>query len=104
MPDLMGGKEQETENSTDAVAQDHGRLQGPAVDEDAGQNAKDGDGKHVSDLDAGDLLGRRVELEGEDADHGKEREEVAEDGDRLGIPEAAHYGNAHHVAHRERRG
>ena len=77
-----------------AVARDHGGLEGPAVDEDSGDDAEDGDGEHVGDLDAGDLLGGGVELEGEDADDGEEREEVSEDGDDLGVPEAAHHGDA----------
>ena len=105
VPDLRAGEEeQKTEGGADAVARDHGRLEGPAVDEDSGQNAEDGDGKHVGDLDAGDLLGGRVELEGEDGDDGEEREEVSEDGDGLGVPEAAHHGDAHDLAHGERRG
>ena len=64
VPDLGGEDEEETEGGADAVACDHGRLEGPAVDEDAGEDAKDRDGEHVGDLDAGDLLGRRGELEG----------------------------------------
>ena len=45
-----------------------------------------------------------MELEGEDADDGEEREEVAEDGDDLRVPEAAQHGDAQDVAHGERRG
>ena len=104
MPDLRAGEQQKTQGGADAVARDHGRLQGPAVDEDSSEDAEDGDGKHVRDLDAGDLLGGRVELEGEDGDDGEEREEVSKDGDGLGVPEAAHHWDAHDLAHGERRG
>ncbi len=100
----MQTEEEETEGGADAVACDHGWLEGPAVDEDSGEDAEDGDGEHVGDLDAGDLLGGGVEFEGKDGDDGVEREEVSEDGDDLGVPEAAHHGDAHDVAHGERRG
>ncbi len=83
------------------VAGDHGGLERPAVDEDAGEDAEQGDGEQVGDLQAGDLLRGAVELEGEDADDGEEGEEVAEDGDDLGVPEAAHRGDAQDGAHRE---
>ena len=62
----------QAEDGADGVARDHGGLEGPAVDEDSGHDAEDGDGEHVRDLDAGDLLGGGVELEGEDADDGEE--------------------------------
>src|ERR1700733_776084 len=104
VPDLMGGEQKETQGSADAVARDHGRLQWPAVDEDSSQNAEDGDGEHVRDLDAGNLLRSGVELEREDADDGKEREKVSEDRDDLRVPEPTHHGDAHHIAHRKRRG
>jgi len=104
VPDLMGHEEQEAKASADAVARDHGWFQGPAVDKNSGQNAEDRDGQHVGDLDAGDLLGGRVEVEGKDADHGEERKEVTEDRDDLRVPQAAQHRDAHHVAHRERRG
>src|SRR5579862_149654 len=104
VPDLVGDEKEEAEGRTDAVACDHGGLEWPAVDEDSGEDAEDRDGKHVGDLNAGDLLGGCVELEGEDSDNGEESEEVSEDGDGLGVPETAHHGDAHHVAHGERRG
>ena len=100
VPRLTGEDEQKTEAGADGVAGDHGWLERPAVDEDSGHDAEHGDGEHVGDLDAGDLLGVGVEFEGEDADDGEEREEVAEDGDDLGVPEAAHHGDAEDRAHR----
>ena len=45
-----------------------------------------------------------MELEGEDADDGEEREEVSEDGDDLRVPEAAQHGDAEDFAHAERFG
>jgi len=100
VPGLTGEDEQKNEPGADGVARNHGWLQGPAVDKDSGQDAQHGDGEHVGDLDAGDLLGVGVELEGEDADNGEEREEVSEDGDDLGVPEAAQHGDAENRAHR----
>ena len=79
MPWLSGEDEQQDEAGADGVARDHGGLERPTVDEDSGEDAQDSDGEHVRDLDAGDLLGGRVELEGEDGDDGEEREEVTED-------------------------
>ena len=95
----MGEDEQQDEAGADGVAGDHGGFERPAVDEDSGDDAEDGDGEHVGDLDAGDLLGGGVEFEGEDADDGEEREEVAEDGDDLGVPEAAQHGDAEDRRH-----
>ncbi len=40
-----------------------------------------------------------VQFEGDDVDDGEESEEVAEDGDDLGVPETAHHGDAQDVAH-----
>ena len=99
MPDLGGEDEQEAERRADGVARNHGGLEGPAVDEDSGHDAEDGDGEHVGDLDACHLLRGGVELEGEDVDDGEESEEVAEDGDDLGVPEAAQHGDAQDFAH-----
>jgi len=82
---MRGEDEEETKGGADAVARDHGRLQGPAVDKDSGQNAEGWrwgacrrSGRRWT------LLSGRVELEGEDADDGEECEEVSEDGDDLG--------------------
>ncbi len=100
VPRLMGEDEQKDEAGADGVAGDHGWLERPAVDEDSGHDAQHRDGEHVGDLDAGDLLGVGVKFEGEDADDGEEREEVSEDGDDLGVPEAAQHGDAKDRAHR----
>ena len=75
----MSGKQQEAQASANSVAGDHGRLQRPAIDKDSGQNAKDGNGQHVRDLDTSHLLCGRVEFECENAYHGEERKEVTED-------------------------
>jgi hypothetical protein len=101
VPWLSGEDEQQDEAGADGVARDHGWLERPAVDEDSGEDAEDGDGEHVGDLDAGDLLGGGVEFEGEDADDGEERQEVAEDGDDLRVPETAQHGDAKDLAHGE---
>src|SRR5580704_6041021 len=103
VPDLRAGEEQKTKDGADAVTRDHGRLQGPSIDEDSGEDAKDRDWEHVGDLNAGDLLWGRFELEGKDADNSEEREEVSKDGDGLRVPEAAHHWDAHDLAHGERR-
>ena len=104
VPDAGGEDERQAEDGADGVAGDHGGLEGPAVDEDSGHDAEDGDGEHVRDLDAGDLLGGGVELEGEDADDGEECEEVSEDGDDLRVPEAAQHGDLEDRRHAERLG
>jgi len=104
VPDLRGDEQEQAQKAADHVARDQRALEGPAVDEDSGEDAEDGDGYQVRDLDAGDLLGGGVKLEGEDSDDGEEGEEVAEVGDDLGVPEAAHGGDAQDFAHRQGRG
>jgi len=99
VPELRGEDQQEAETGADGVAGDHGWLERPAVYEDSGEDAEHCDGKHVGDLDACDLLGVGVEVEGDDVDDGEEGEEVTEDGDDLGVPEAAHHGDAQDISH-----
>ena len=101
VPGTGGEDEQEDEAGAEGVAGDHGGLEGPSVYEDPGHDSEQGDGEHVGDLDAGDLLSSGVELEGEDSDDGEEGKEVAKDGDDLGEPEAAHHGDAQDGAHGE---
>ena len=52
----------------DAVARNHGGFEGPSIDEDSGAMRQDRDREHVGDLDAGDLLGAVMKLEGKDGD------------------------------------
>ena len=99
VPNLGGENEQEAECSADEIARDQGRFQGPSVDEDTGEDPEHRDWNLVGDLDARDLLGGGVELVGEQADDGEESEEVAKVRNDLGIPEAAHDGNAEDLAH-----
>jgi hypothetical protein len=50
-------EQQQAEEAADDVARNQGALEGPAVDEDSGEDAEDGDGDEIGDLHAGDLLG-----------------------------------------------
>lgn len=100
--DVVDEDQHQDQAGTDKVAGDKGSLDGPAVDENAAENAKDSDGEEVGDLDSSDLLGCGVQLEGHDRDHGEQGKEVAEDGDDLGVPEAAHGGDTKDRAHGER--
>ncbi len=102
LPELRADHEEKHEAAADSVAADHGGLERPAVNKDAGDDAEDGDREQIGDLEVDDLLSGGVEAEGEDADDGEESEEVAEDGDDLGVPEPAHDGDAEDGAHRER--
>ena len=101
LPDLGGDEQEQAEEAADDVAGDEGGLERPAVDEDSGEDAEDGDGDEIGDGDAGDLLGGAVEAVGEESDDGEKGEEVAEVGDDLGVPEAAHDGDAQDFAHGE---
>jgi hypothetical protein len=97
--DIVDEEQKEAEAGADEVAGDEGGFYGPAVNEDAADDTDESDGKKVGDLDAGDLLRGGVEFEGHDGDDREESEEVAEGGDDLGVPEAAHGGEAQDCGH-----
>jgi hypothetical protein len=97
--DVVDEQKEETEAGAEEVAGDERGFDGPAVDEDAADDADERDGEQVGDLDAGDLLRRGVQLEGHVGDDREEGEEVAEGGDDLRVPEAAHGDDAEDGAH-----
>ena len=101
VPGRGGEQEQEAKAGAGEIGGDEGGFERPAIDKDAGEDAEDGDGEEIGDLKAGDLLGRGVEMEGEEVDDGEEGEEVAEDGDDLGVEEPAHDGDAQDGGERE---
>jgi hypothetical protein len=100
VPHLRCREEQEDEAGTQDVAADHGELERPAIDEDARDDAQNRDRQKVGDLHAGDLRGRRMELERQHADHREENQEIAKHGDDLRDPQATHHGDAQDGAHR----
>ena len=99
VPDLIGEEQPNTKEAANDVTGDQGTLQGPAVDEDTGKDAENGDGYLIGDLNAGNLLRVGLEFECENADDGEESKKVSEVGDNLRIPKPAHCRDAQHLAH-----
>ena len=104
LPHRRRHEQQQHETRAHEVARDERGLERPAIDEDAGQRAEQGQRQHVGDLDAGDLLGRAQHAIRDDTDDGKERKKVAEQADDLREPHPAHDGEVEHFAERHRRG
>jgi len=104
LPHRRRGEEQQHQPGADQIARHERRLQRPAIDEHARQRTEHRQRQHVGDLDTGDLARRPVHAIGDDADHGEQRQEVAEQAHHLRVPHAPHHRQPQHVAKRHRHG
>ena len=98
-PHAMNEEEAKAERGAKEVRGDERELDGPAINEHTAEDAEHRDGRHVSNLHAGDLLRGGVQVERHDDDDREQREEVAEDGNNLRVPEAPEDGDAHDLTH-----
>src|SRR5579862_5096520 len=83
LPQVRGKNEPHYQDGADQIAADHGAFETPAVHENARGRADKRLGQHVGDENPADLGGGAVHFEGDDADYGQNRQEVAGETDKL---------------------
>ena len=87
----MDKDQHQNQRGADEIAGNHQALYVPVVHKNAGNRADDGHGKHECDGDGGDLNGRPVPAERDEADHAEQGQEIAKDADKLRQPERAEW-------------
>ncbi len=87
----MDKDQHQNQHGADEVAGNHEALHIPVVHKNAGNRADDGHGEHKRDGDGGDLNGRPMPAERDEADHAEEGQKIAKDADKLRQPERAEW-------------